>query len=152
MARQCIQQYIQLQCIRLCQHASREAVSVQSLIPRHLAGHICRACCALTACNVLQVHAAFHNITAMVGAGVLGKPPRSLFGSWLLTLSDKLEPSRDSVSASLPLLTAFTLSVGLPSAMVYLGWPAGVVIMTLSWVATLYTLYQMCALHEVKGR
>ncbi|KAL0048819.1 hypothetical protein WJX82_011736 [Trebouxia sp. C0006] len=58
------------------------------------------------------VHAAFHNITAMVGAGVLG----------------------------------------LPSAMVYLGWPAGVVIMTLSWVATLYTLYQMCALHEVKGR
>ena len=24
--------------------------------------------------------------------------------------------------------------------------------MTLSWVATLYTLYQMCALHEVKGR
>lgn len=78
--------------------------------------------------------------------------PRSLFGSWLLTLSDKLEPLRDSVSASLQLLTAFTLSVGLPSAMVYLGWPAGVVIMTLSWVATLYTLYQMCALHEVKGR
>jgi len=24
----------------------------------------------------LQVHAAFHNITAMVGAGVLGKPPK----------------------------------------------------------------------------
>ncbi|KAL3153488.1 hypothetical protein ABBQ38_011819 [Trebouxia sp. C0009 RCD-2024] len=42
--------------------------------------------------------------------------------------------------------------LGLPSAMVYLGWPAGVIIMTLSWVATLYTLYQMCALHEVAGR
>ncbi|KAL3142007.1 hypothetical protein ABBQ32_004648 [Trebouxia sp. C0010 RCD-2024] len=42
--------------------------------------------------------------------------------------------------------------LGLPSAMVYLGWPAGVTIMTLSWIATLYTLYQMCALHEVAGR
>lgn len=56
------------------------------------------------------------------------------------------------VPASLCLLTTLNTSVGLPSAMVYLGWPAGVVIMTLSWVATLYTLYQMCALHEVKGR
>lgn len=44
------------------------------------------------------------------------------------------------------------LVIGLPSAMVYLGWPAGVIIMTLSWVATLYTLYQMCAMHEVNGR
>ena len=35
--------------------------------------------------------------------------------------------------------------------MVFLGWPAGVIIMTLSWVATMYTLYQMCALHEVKA-
>ena len=43
-------------------------------------------------------------------------------------------------------------ATGLPSAMVYLGWTAGVIIMTLSWIATLYTLYQMCALHEVKGR
>ena len=45
-----------------------------------------------------------------------------------------------------------THAAGLPNAMVYLGWPAGVVIMTLSWVATLYTLYQMCAMHEVQGR
>lgn len=36
--------------------------------------------------------------------------------------------------------------------MVYLGWPAGVTIMVLSWVATLYTLWQMCSLHQVEGR
>ena len=36
--------------------------------------------------------------------------------------------------------------------MVYLGWPAGVTIMILSWVATLYTLWQMCSLHQVQGR
>jgi amino acid permease len=61
--------------------------------------------------NGTWFNSAFHNITAMVGAGVLG----------------------------------------LPYAMVYLGWPAGVVIMTLSWVATLYTLWQMCDLHQIEG-
>ena len=52
------------------------AVSLRLYLPQYPAGHICKACCALTTCKVLQVHAAFHNITAMVGAGVLGKPPK----------------------------------------------------------------------------
>ncbi|KAK9806916.1 hypothetical protein WJX72_007358 [[Myrmecia] bisecta] len=56
-------------------------------------------------------YSAFHNVTAMVGAGVLG----------------------------------------LPSAMVYLGWGPGVFVMVLSWVVTLYTLWQLCAMHELPG-
>lgn len=58
------------------------------------------------------VHACFHNVTAMVGAGVLG----------------------------------------LPNTLVYLTWGPGVFLQVLSFTTTLYTLWQMCALHEVKGK
>ncbi|CAI9757359.1 unnamed protein product [Fraxinus pennsylvanica] len=54
-------------------------------------------------------YSAFHNVTAMVGAGVLG----------------------------------------LPYAMSELGWGAGAAIMILSWVITLYTLWQMIEMHEM---
>lgn len=58
-------------------------------------------------------YSAFHNVTAMVGAGVLS----------------------------------------LPSAMVYLGWGPGVLVLVLSWMITLYTLWQMVEMHEmVKGK
>ncbi|XP_076941243.1 lysine histidine transporter 2-like [Bidens hawaiensis] len=53
-------------------------------------------------------YSAFHNVTAMVGAGVLG----------------------------------------LPYAMSELGWGPGITIMVLSWVITLYTLWQMVEMHE----
>ncbi|KAK1422370.1 hypothetical protein QVD17_25450 [Tagetes erecta] len=53
-------------------------------------------------------YSAFHNVTAMVGAGVLG----------------------------------------LPYAMSELGWGPGITIMILSWVITLYTLWQMVEMHE----
>ncbi|KAM7253935.1 hypothetical protein ACFE04_031617 [Oxalis oulophora] len=59
--------------------------------------------------NATWVHSTFHNVTAMVGAGVLG----------------------------------------LPYAMSQLGWGPGVVIMVLSWVITLYTLWQMVEMHEI---
>jgi amino acid permease len=62
--------------------------------------------------NATWVHSTFHNVTAMVGAGVLG----------------------------------------LPNTMVYLGWTAGVIIQVASFVITLYTLWQMCALHQIKGK
>ncbi|XP_059657314.1 lysine histidine transporter 2-like [Cornus florida] len=52
---------------------------------------------------------AFHNVTAMVGAGVLG----------------------------------------LPYAMSQLGWGPGVTVMILSWIITLYTLWQMVEMHEM---
>ncbi|KAK0591638.1 hypothetical protein LWI29_005285 [Acer saccharum] len=56
---------------------------------------------------------AFHNVTAMVGVGVLG----------------------------------------LPYAMAQLGWGPGVAMLVLSWVITLYTLWQMVEMHEmVPGR
>ncbi|XP_074319169.1 lysine histidine transporter 1-like [Silene latifolia] len=54
-------------------------------------------------------YSAFHNVTAMVGAGVLG----------------------------------------LPFAMSQLGWGPGVAILVLSWVITLYTLWQMVEMHEM---
>ncbi|GAV85762.1 Aa_trans domain-containing protein [Cephalotus follicularis] len=54
-------------------------------------------------------YAAFHNVTAMVGAGVLS----------------------------------------LPYAMSNLGWGPGVVILVLSWIITLYTLWQMVEMHEM---
>ncbi|KAH7549752.1 hypothetical protein JRO89_XS13G0076700 [Xanthoceras sorbifolium] len=58
-------------------------------------------------------YSAFHNVTAMVGAGVLG----------------------------------------LPYAMSQLGWGPGVAVMVLSWVITLYTLWQMVEMHEmVQGK
>nr|XP_043617652.1 lysine histidine transporter 1-like [Erigeron canadensis] len=53
-------------------------------------------------------YSAFHNVTAMVGAGILG----------------------------------------LPFAMSELGWGVGVSLMVLSWVVTLYTLWQMVEMHE----
>ncbi|KAG0588793.1 hypothetical protein KC19_2G269400 [Ceratodon purpureus] len=58
-------------------------------------------------------HSAFHNVTAMMGAGVLA----------------------------------------LPNAMVYLTWGPGIVMLILSWVITLFTLWQMVEMHEcVPGR
>ncbi|KAM5557579.1 lysine histidine transporter 1-like [Rosa sericea] len=53
-------------------------------------------------------YSAFHNVTAMVGAGVLG----------------------------------------LPFAMSQLGWGPGVTVIVLSWIITLYTLWQMVEMHE----
>ncbi|CAD6267917.1 unnamed protein product [Miscanthus lutarioriparius] len=58
--------------------------------------------------NAKWWYSAFHNVTAMVGAGVLS----------------------------------------LPYAMSELGWGPGVVAMLLSWVITLYTLWQMVEMHE----
>ncbi|KAJ1267091.1 hypothetical protein BS78_07G029500 [Paspalum vaginatum] len=58
--------------------------------------------------NAKWWYSAFHNVTAMVGAGVLG----------------------------------------LPYAMSELGWGAGVAVLLLSWVITLYTLWQMVEMHE----
>lgn len=54
-------------------------------------------------------YSAFHNVTAMVGAGVLS----------------------------------------LPYAMSELGWGPGIVVLVLSWVITLYTLWQMVEMHEM---
>eukprot|EP00250_Pteridium_aquilinum_P016776 c23287_g1_i1 orf=388-1740(-) len=59
--------------------------------------------------NARWYYSAFHNVTAMVGAGVLG----------------------------------------LPNAMAQLGWGPGVVVLVLSWVITLYTLWQMVEMHEM---
>ncbi|KAK9826733.1 hypothetical protein WJX81_002553 [Elliptochloris bilobata] len=57
-------------------------------------------------------YSAFHNVTAMVGAGVLG----------------------------------------LPYAFKYLLWPGGIVTIVLSYVISLYTLWQLCILHEDRGK
>ncbi|KAK9904954.1 hypothetical protein WJX75_006393 [Coccomyxa subellipsoidea] len=57
-------------------------------------------------------YSAFHNVTAMVGAGVLG----------------------------------------LPSAMAYLEWGGGMFVMVSSWIITLYTLWQLCSMHEINGK
>ncbi|URE45965.1 lysine histidine transporter [Musa troglodytarum] len=54
-------------------------------------------------------YSAFHNVTAMVGAGVLS----------------------------------------LPYAMAELGWGPGVAVLVLSWIITLYTLWQMVEMHEM---
>ncbi|KAK4282273.1 hypothetical protein QN277_013670 [Acacia crassicarpa] len=59
--------------------------------------------------NATWYYSAFHNVTAMVGAGVLS----------------------------------------LPSALAALGWGPGVVVLILSWVITLYTLWQMVEMHEM---
>uniref|UniRef100_A0A0D9XY71 Amino acid transporter transmembrane domain-containing protein n=1 Tax=Leersia perrieri TaxID=77586 RepID=A0A0D9XY71_9ORYZ len=58
--------------------------------------------------NAKWWYSAFHNVTAMVGAGV----------------------------------------ISLPFAMSELGWGPGVAAMILSWVITLYTLWQMVEMHE----
>ncbi|GFZ19110.1 lysine histidine transporter 1 [Actinidia rufa] len=59
--------------------------------------------------NAKWWYSAFHNVTAMVGAGVLG----------------------------------------LPYAMSELGWGPGVTVLIISWVVTLYTLWQMVEMHEM---
>ncbi|KAJ1267092.1 hypothetical protein BS78_07G029600 [Paspalum vaginatum] len=59
--------------------------------------------------NAKWWYSAFHNVTAMVGSGVLG----------------------------------------LPYAMSELGWGAGVTVLILSWVITLYKLWQMVEMHEM---
>ncbi|KAI7724750.1 hypothetical protein M8C21_004627 [Ambrosia artemisiifolia] len=59
--------------------------------------------------NAKWWYSAFHNVTAMVGAGVLT----------------------------------------LPFAMSELGWTFGITVLILSWVITLYTLWQMVEMHEM---
>ncbi|CAL0323022.1 unnamed protein product [Lupinus luteus] len=59
--------------------------------------------------NAKWWYSAFHNVTAMVGAGVLS----------------------------------------LPYAMSELGWGPGVAVLVLSWIITLYTLWQMVQMHEM---
>lgn len=59
--------------------------------------------------NAKWWYSAFHNVTAMVGAGVLS----------------------------------------LPYAMAELGWGPGVTVMVISWIVTLYTLWQMVEMHEM---
>ncbi|CAH1420559.1 unnamed protein product [Lactuca virosa] len=59
--------------------------------------------------NAKWWYSAFHNVTAMVGAGVLS----------------------------------------LPYAMSQLGWGPGVSVLVISWVVTLYTLWQMVEMHEM---
>lgn len=59
--------------------------------------------------NAKWWYSAFHNVTAMVGAGVLS----------------------------------------LPYAMSELGWGPGVAVLVISWVVTLYTLWQMVEMHEM---
>ncbi|XP_010037451.2 lysine histidine transporter 1 [Eucalyptus grandis] len=59
--------------------------------------------------NAKWWYSAFHNVTAMVGAGVLG----------------------------------------LPYAISQLGWGPGATVMILSWIITLYTLWQMVEMHEM---
>ncbi|MQM04029.1 hypothetical protein Taro_036821 [Colocasia esculenta] len=59
--------------------------------------------------NAKWWYSAFHNVTAMVGAGVLS----------------------------------------LPFAMSELGWGPGIAVLVLSWVITLYTLWQMVEMHEM---
>ncbi|XP_071734960.1 lysine histidine transporter 1-like [Rutidosis leptorrhynchoides] len=59
--------------------------------------------------NAKWWYSAFHNVTAMVGAGVLG----------------------------------------LPQAMAQLGWGPGMAVLFISWVVTLYTLWQMVEMHEM---
>ncbi|WCJ27508.1 Transmembrane amino acid transporter family protein [Euphorbia peplus] len=59
--------------------------------------------------NAKWWYSAFHNVTAMVGAGVLS----------------------------------------LPYAMSELGWGPGVAVLILSWIITLYTLWQMVEMHEM---
>ncbi|KAL0331888.1 UNVERIFIED_CONTAM: Lysine histidine transporter 1 [Sesamum calycinum] len=59
--------------------------------------------------NAKWWYSAFHNVTAMVGAGVLS----------------------------------------LPYAMSELGWGPGVTVMVISWIITLYTLWQMVEMHEM---
>ncbi|XP_066352013.1 lysine histidine transporter 1-like [Miscanthus floridulus] len=59
--------------------------------------------------NAKWWYSAFHNVTAMVGAGVLG----------------------------------------LPYAMSELGWEVGIAVLLLSWIITLYTMWQMVEMHEM---
>lgn len=59
--------------------------------------------------NAKWWYSAFHNVTAMVGAGVLS----------------------------------------LPYAMSELGWGPGIAVLVISWIVTLYTLWQMVEMHEM---
>ncbi|CAK8533148.1 unnamed protein product [Lathyrus sativus] len=59
--------------------------------------------------NAKWWYSSFHNVTAMVGAGVLG----------------------------------------LPYALSQLGWGPGVTLLIISWIITLYTLWQMVEMHEM---
>ncbi|KAG0492847.1 hypothetical protein HPP92_006245 [Vanilla planifolia] len=62
--------------------------------------------------NAKWWYSAFHNVTAMVGAGVLS----------------------------------------LPYAMSHLGWGPGIAVLILSWIITLYTLWQMVEMHEIPDK
>ncbi|KAK9104204.1 hypothetical protein Scep_021048 [Stephania cephalantha] len=76
--------------------------------------------------NAKWWYSAFHNVTAIVGAGVLSLPM-----PWL---------NLDGISRVLYRMHCFCFG--------YLKRGPGVVVLVLSWIITLYTLWQMVEMHE----
>ncbi|KAK1567058.1 hypothetical protein Q3G72_007637 [Acer saccharum] len=131
--------------------------------------------------NAKWWYSAFHNVTAMVGAGVLGLPyamaqlgwQSKIMGTQVETNQKKVPDKVDEklrkqkeIDDWLPITSSrnakwwyaafhnVTAMVGagvlsLPYAMAQLGWGPGVVILIISWMITLYTLWQMVEMHEM---
>ena len=83
----------------------------------------------------------FHNVTAMIGAGVLGLPQAFKFlGEQSLTHFMQF--------ISLLLLSA----VSDLRAVFHAGWTGGTIVLALSFGISLWNLWQLCSMHEIKGK
>ncbi|KAL2896514.1 Lysine histidine transporter 1 [Bienertia sinuspersici] len=104
-------------------------------------------------------YSAIHNVTGMVGAGILGLPyamsqlgccagEKETLENWLpITSSRKAKWWYSAIHNVTGMVGAGIL--GLPFALSQLGWGPGVTLLVLSWIITFYTLWQMIEMHEI---
>jgi len=81
----------------------------------------------------------FHNITAMIGAGVLGLPQAFKYlGKQTCHLSAVRFAWPSSISTFMSYVPA--------------GWTGGTITLVLSFVISLWNLRQLCSMHEINGK
>lgn len=77
----------------------------------------------------------FHNVTAMIGAGVLGLPAAFKY-----------------LGKPLPCCFLHSTWQAGANTHIHAGWAGGTVTLTLSFVISLWNLRQLCSMHEIAGK
>jgi amino acid permease len=106
--------------------------------------------------NAKWWYSAFHNVTAMVGAGVLSLPYAMSKLGWYMSLPSSCAPATSIVivhciyvchAHSSQRRIYILFSVIFPVSTICRG--PGIVVLILSWIITLYTMWQMVEMHEM---
>jgi amino acid permease len=101
--------------------------------------------------NAKWWYSAFHNVTAMVGAGVLSLPYAMSELGWYVRVRPMHGSWRELATYTTYIYSRLTtLATPSPSCRVDLHCRGpGIAVLVVSWVITLYTLWQMVEMHEM---